>query len=263
MLAAERQTLVDLDRAISIALAWLHRAAERATTAEEARRALLGAIHGAADELKRAVAASVLQGRARARREAVQQLAAELDAVALELRIQPIQAPPASFSSAEDDHYAAAAADSFTAAWRASVLLVAMRLRGDDGGPVAPKLRQASDAQRPKLARIAATEIPRAYNAAHDEGAGWVAERYGGARWLPLVAKRWDATLDRKVCKTCASMDGRLALLGTSFTGDIRPGEPHPHCRCVESIIVLPMAMRGEFTPGHQVDDDHPRDAAA
>lgn len=260
MLTEESRTLGDLDRAVSAALATLQRAAERATTPEDTRRLLLQAAHGAAQALRQAVAHAVLQGRSRARRDAVRRLAAELDAAARELTIPALQTPPVGHDSAEDEHHAAAAADSITAAWRASVVLVASR---PDEGQIAARLRTASDAQRPKLARIAATEIPRAFNAAHDEGAGWVADRYKDATWLPLVAKRWDATLDRKVCRTCDDMDGALAIIGTSFSGSVRPGDPHPHCRCVESVLALPVHMRGDIVPGHQVDDENPRDAAA
>jgi len=116
--------------------------------------------------------------------------------------------------------------------------------------------------QAPRLTRIAATEIPRAYNAAHDEGAGWVAERHKDASWLPLVVKRWDATLDRKTCPVCRDMDGRIALLGMSFSSGRIPGFVHRHDRCQDSIIALPLRMRGEVVPDYQVDDERPREAA-
>lgn len=259
MLTVERRTFASLEQVASAALSRLQVVA--ISSPEGVRRMLLVAIASAAEELRRAVAEGVLHRRDEARGAALQRLAAELAEVARELRLQPFQAPPAGLGREEDEAHAASAADSYTASWRAGMTVVAVRWRGE--GQLGKQLQAAAKAQDHRLERIAATEIPRAFNAAHDEGAGWVAERHKGASWLPVVVKRWDASLDRKVCRFCAAMDGRYTALGLPWPGDLRPGEPHPHCRCGQTVIVLPIAMRGELVPGHQVDDLPPRSDAA
>ena len=51
------------------------------------------------------------------------------------------------------------------------------------------------------------------------------------ATWIPAIVVSWDATLDRRTCPLCASMDGKLRLLGMAFEGRSTP-PLHPRCRC-------------------------------
>ena len=255
MLAVERETLDRLQQAAERALAEVLRAAD--SMARPHRGLLLVTLRRAAVDLREAVAAIVLQGRTDARRAGLQRLRAELAQAERELRID-LRAPPAN-DGQEDAGLAQSAAESYVATWRAALTVAVMRWQ--DGTPQ-KALRTAHDSQGHRLDRIAATETAQAYNAAHDEGAGWVAEQHRDARWMPLIVKRWDATLDKRLCPTCRDMHGRLAVIGMSFTGGKLPGHVHPRCRCQSGLIVLPLRMRGEVEPGYQVDARRPREAA-
>lgn len=89
-------------------------------------------------------------------------------------------------------------------------------------------MRRAVALEDYRLRRIAATEIPNAYSRAHyeiDPGEGW--------------ARRWDATLDLKVCPICFRMHGEVVGLGEEFTDGLVPGDVHPNCRCYPSFVPL------------------------
>lgn len=258
MLGVERQTLTALQRAADEALGRLLRAVELAPNADRARRALLLATRGVADGLRMTVHAIVTTGRRSARDAARQRLGAELALVAKDLALPAFVTLAASRGDLADQAYAESAAEGFVAAWRASVTLVAVR---KSEAPVTRDLRTAVSAQAFRLRRIAATEVPQAYNVEHDEGAGWVAEQHKDARWMPLIVKRWDATFDN-TCTTCEEMHGRLVPLWMSFKGGLIPGHVHWHCRCLETIVALPLRMRGEVVPGYEVSDEEPREAA-
>jgi SPP1 gp7 family putative phage head morphogenesis protein len=259
MLAAECALLERMLRLAQEAIARLLQATFVTADPARARRMAMLASGAVGDELRTAIAAAIVAGRAQARRAAASRLAAELSQVARELRTT-MEPPPANDNGAEDQAAAQGAAEGYVSAWRAG--MVAAIIRWDGERSLAQALRKATDQQRHRLERIAATEVSRAYAAEHDEGIGWVAERHKDARWLPLVAKRWDATLDRKACPICRDMDGRLALPGMRWKGGLIPGTVHPHCRCMPSLIVLPLRLRGEIEPGRQVDAEHPREAA-
>lgn len=49
--------------------------------------------------------------------------------------------------------------------------------------------------------------------------------------WIPAIAVRWDALLDRRTCKVCAGMDGTVRPLGGTFDGGPIPPK-HSRCRC-------------------------------
>lgn len=254
MLGEERRLLERLQRLADEAFGQVLRAvdASGARAPERARGRLLVALRRASLGLRDAVASAVLQGRAGARKAATQRLAAELGQAAKELGVD-IERPDAG-DAIEDPGLAQGAAESYVAAWRAAMTVAVMRWQ--DGSP-SQGLRTAHETQAPKLERIAATEVPQAYNAAHDEGARLVAEQHQDARWRPLIVKRWDATLDRRTCSVCEDMDGRYTLLGLRFKDRLLPGHVHPYDRCQEAIIVLPLRLRGEVQ-----DEDGSREAA-
>lgn len=66
------------------------------------------------------------------------------------------------------------------------------------------------------------------------------------------LIETWDATLDKRTCSFCASMDGEQAGRN-GFSGGQRPGGTHPRCRCVShfelanlgSFNVLPYVAAG------------------
>lgn len=96
--------------------------------------------------------------------------------------------------------------------------------------------------------RILETEGFKAYNGgrlavemallAKGPGPGYAFPRYlrsmsGGTRrdWMPGIVVRWDALHDRRTCRRCREMDGKLRPLGAAFDGGPTPPE-HPRCRC-------------------------------
>ena len=161
---------------------------------------------------------------------------------------------------AEDRARAAAAGQAYVATWTIAAL-AAVSLN-DATRSVGQRLSEATTALDYRVVRIGTTESAQAFNDARDEGMGWVAERYGDERWFPAVLKRWDATLDAKVCPVCRDMNGSLALWGMPFKDGMRPGYVHPSDRCTPGIVFLPARIRGERIPGRQVDDERPREAA-
>lgn len=162
----------------------------------------------------------------------------------------------ASSLSPIDSARADVASQSLSAAL-ASGLLVAVQ-RTSRGADLRREVALAFDALGPRIARTVATENATAFGAARDEGMGWVAETRADRAWVPLLYKRWDATLDRKTCKVCKDLDGDVKFIGASW--DPRPGEVHPHCRCFAALAMLPVPRQVVVTPGRQVDDDNPRD---
>jgi hypothetical protein len=52
--------------------------------------------------------------------------------------------------------------------------------------------------------------------------------------------RRWDATLDKKLCARCGAHHGEIVPIGKPFSGGDEPANMHPHCRCIDTIIVLP-----------------------
>ena len=225
----------------------------------QGRRVALAGVRGAAQGLQARIASATLTGRRAARTAAQGRLARELREVARELRLAPLTPPPPA-DAAQDEALALAAGAAFAAPWSAGLTAAVLRW-SRVGGELVPALRAAAAAHQHRLDRLAATEVPKAYSEEHSEGAGWVAQLHRDATWLPLVARRWDAANDRKTCAVCREMDGALAPLGGTFRGGLLPGEPHPHCRCQDTLIVLPVHLR-ERVPGRQVDDERPREAA-
>jgi hypothetical protein len=77
-----------------------------------------------------------------------------------------------------------------------------------------------------RLSSIATTETAQ----------GFTSERVAVARSQLApnydLIETWDATLDRRTCPTCSSMDGERAGRN-GFAGGQRPGGVHPRCRCV------------------------------
>lgn len=218
MLLVEQRAIVDLRAATRGVLGELVlslggvSAIGNATTA---RVWALTAVATAAKEVARRISRSVLEARRSARATALIRIAAESGS-----------APPPPSDAAEDAGLADAAAASYGAAWSAAVTRAVLAWADDPRGM--PPIKAASDSQDYRLARIAATEVSQAYNDEHEE-AGRTLRRPGAVR-------RWEAMLDRRVCKVCREMDGKTTPLGGSFAGGREPGFVHPVCRCIAVI---------------------------
>jgi SPP1 gp7 family putative phage head morphogenesis protein len=81
---------------------------------------------------------------------------------------------------------------------------------------------------RKRAARIAATEVTRAYQ--HGSEDGW---RQSGV----VAQMEWQTVNDEKVCPQCGPMQGARAQLGGTF--DESPPPPlHVSCRCFTRPVV-------------------------
>lgn len=46
------------------------------------------------------------------------------------------------------------------------------------------------------------------------------------------IMRRWDATLDARVCPFCRELDGQVVKIGEAFRDGIEAPPAHPNCRC-------------------------------
>lgn len=74
--------------------------------------------------------------------------------------------------------------------------------------------------------RLVRTEVQRAYNVQVDAGL------HEARQHLPDLQRRWDASLDARVCSLCAGLHGQVAELEKPFLGGYTEAPAHPNCRC-------------------------------
>ena len=74
--------------------------------------------------------------------------------------------------------------------------------------------------------RLARTETQAAYNAQLDLG------MRQAQHTLPDLERRWDASLDLRVCPLCGELHGTTAAIGGAFPGGYTDAPAHPNCRC-------------------------------
>ncbi len=79
--------------------------------------------------------------------------------------------------------------------------------------------------------RLVRTEGMNTYNVMHDESIAYANENRpdGDEEYL----RRWDASMDARVCPICYGLDGKVATLGGTFPGGYSSPPAHPACRCV------------------------------
>jgi len=203
--------------------------AKLSKTNDEAEQALI--IKESADRVAEVVARHVMRMRKKARALADESLEAELE----ELGIDPARTRTS--ASRADAAAAAAAGLSYASVWASTALSVI--LQTEEGQP---KVRRSLENQDYRLERIAATETSRAFNDEHSRGVDSIADDESNKEkhWFPFIVKRWDAILDRKTCAICRDHDGDIVPLGINFSNDDTPGEVHPNCRCMSTLIPLP-----------------------
>lgn len=190
---------------------------------------------------------ALVHGKTSARRVALHRVAAEVALLTRQLEAHGFdgpEAPEMSDGSAEDAALAQTAAGSLASAWGASVIAGIARW-SDDPTSTTPirAARAAVDQVDYRLRRTAATETSRSFNDEHAEALDEIADANDGATWLPAIWKRWDAMLDRKVCQACKDHDGETAFIGFAFDGGDKPGEMHANCRCIETMVFLPVRL--------------------
>lgn len=231
--------------------------------AHPTRAAALRALGPSRSHMAGVVAQEVLKARQRARQAALEQAAAELALLARELhRLGYRQGPfgqPVRSDEAADAASADAVGNSLAARWAHAVLALLVASADDEDPKIDLKARQVMQRLDSSLGRIAATETARAYTAQHDDA---IEDAVGDdedaprkeRKWLPFVVKRWDAVLDRKTCQVCRDHDGELAMLGGDWSDHDVPGEVHVQCRCVSSLILLPVPLSDQ--PDNDVDEE-------
>jgi SPP1 gp7 family putative phage head morphogenesis protein len=74
--------------------------------------------------------------------------------------------------------------------------------------------------------RIVRTETQNAYNEQLDEGFQQARES------IPDLERRWDASIDGRVCQMCAGLNGVVVPIGQPFPDGIDGAPAHPNCRC-------------------------------
>ncbi len=111
----------------------------------------------------------------------------------------------------------------------------ALARREGRGARLGEAFKDAVRGSDSKLEQVIATESSKAFSQAHDEAVQRLVQA------APEVAAqfllRWDATLDSRTCPRCEELDGTTARLDEGFNP--APGEIHPRCRCVPTIIPL------------------------
>lgn len=77
--------------------------------------------------------------------------------------------------------------------------------------------------------RIVRTEIIDAYNMQAQDSIKQIYKTDDRIRQI------WNASLDRRTCYMCETLDGEVRSLGENFTGGIEAPPAHPNCRCILS----------------------------
>lgn len=210
-------------------------------------RKATAALHGRVEH-------TVRLGRQEARLSSLRRLRVELDLLRSQLTDYGFgpESHPSDPPLSKSDHDAAFAHQtgmSFASAWSAVALGSTLQWAEDPSKSLPAAIRRTATLTDYRLRRIATTDTARAFNDEHDEGVGYVVGQTK-ATWLGAVFKRWDATLDRRICNVCKALDGQIVLVGREFRSGEVPGEVHVCCRCLDSLIFIPARLK-KTGPGH------------
>ena len=80
--------------------------------------------------------------------------------------------------------------------------------------------------------RVVRTEVMHGYNLQHAQAIDALNRDRIEAGDTPLL-KRWDASLDSRLCQMCANLDRRAVPADEPFAPGIPHPPAHPNCRCV------------------------------
>ena len=201
------------------------------------------AIQKAATSLQDELEDAIVDVRAEARKSSHEALLLEIEHLRDDLD-EEVEDPSIEHWTERDVAHAHAAAASFKAAWMAAVTAAAIRAF-QTGENVSEAVAYASRQQDYRIARIARSETASAYATAREDATDELAETHKDTDWVPIVFKRWDAILDAKVCPVCRGMDGTIVPIGFDFD---EPLPNHTNCRCVTTIVYLPIPLTSENT---------------
>lgn len=248
----ERLALSSLRAAVKAATGPALLALSRLPTAEPRATADAGIalLRAAVPRLAKGFAAALAKRRADTKGAAVGRMADEWRAVRAAVRARGYADPGAltavGAALTHTDHAAVeSTAGSYAAAWQSATAdaLWTWAAAPEDGQGPADAAAAAEDAQDYRVRRIATTDTAQAYADARDEAGHAAARRHADAVWLPAILKRWDATLDRRVCPRCRALDGTLRPIGVDFAGGRDPGHVHPGCRCDSHLVFIPLRI--------------------
>jgi hypothetical protein len=95
----------------------------------------------------------------------------------------------------------------------------------------------ATEALEARLALDAATETADAFNDAYEHETHALTIKHARESHLyALPLKLWDATLDARLCRTCARLAGTVRPWGVDFPARM---PAHPRCRCRAASVLL------------------------
>jgi SPP1 gp7 family putative phage head morphogenesis protein len=105
------------------------------------------------------------------------------------------------------------------------------RVVGGDPGADAARIAEGMFARHRWWAdRLVRTETMHAYNVQHDVATVHANENRPDGE--PEYVRRWDASMDSRVCPICAGLDGKTAPIGGMFPGGYDSPPAHSCCRC-------------------------------
>jgi len=260
LVKAELRTLRDLREAVQGAMTSVHNArfgADRNAARAQAARL----VRDVAGRMRETISSALRDARVETRSAAATQVGRELDMMTRELRSVGIKATferDGSLAYTIDEHadvHNDTLGAAISVAWSQAVLRSIAIWHAREQGSIRDAISGATAEQDHRLRRIAITETTRTFNQAHDDGIGYAFDKTSRARWMAGVFKRWDATLDRRVCAYCKDQHGRMVPYGMSFSAGI-PGMVHPYCRCVQSLVFIPARVQSEEQRGHYVPEE-------
>lgn len=218
---------------------------ETATRAEASQ-----AVRSAAQRILRAMITALEVVRRSARSSAASQVGEEVAAVeAITGTTVSTGTFVATETAVEDIAAVEAAAAGYTASWLsvALVAVAAWHAAGAKGSAASSIAKVAKDVDY-RLKRIVVTEATRARSDEHRARLLALRKTNGDKPWIGKTFRRWDARLDRKVCSVCRAHDAEECPLDGTFSKGHEPGDVHPNCRCIATLVHFPEAMRIDTT---------------
>jgi hypothetical protein len=198
------------------------------------------AVRRATQAVLTALAAAVREARQRARQVAAEQSAAEVAAMTqMGAEVAPGVVED---HSQTDAAHADAAAASYASAWSA-LALAALSVWASKGGKGSPAAAIQTTISRSdyRIVRTVVTETARAHSDEHRSRVIGLKKTNTGRPWLGRAFRRWDARLDRVVCSVCRAHESEETPIGKPFRMGHEPGDVHPGCRCIATLIMLPL----------------------